>query len=270
MKQLNTYQHGQAALIALLVLTIATTVGLSLIARSTTDISITRTLEESSRAFSAAEAGIELGLQSGVSTSAPLNSATQTSYSVTVATVSASPTSPLTFPRKTPNQTTETVWLVPHNGDGTINDMTPYYTASSITVCWGPLTSGMAVTMLYKKASDGSYRVAKALYNPAGSGPGTTQSLGCSGTSITQTISFAAFGINPAQDVLIYMRLRPTYTPAQITIVPAQGLPPQGNQITSVGQTASGVSRKIVVFQAYPSAGSVFDAAVYSEGSFSQ
>jgi len=81
------FQRGQAALIALLVLTVATTIGLSLIARSTTDVSITRTQEESSRAFSAAEAGIELALKSGADVATSTDSTLHTTYSATVSAV---------------------------------------------------------------------------------------------------------------------------------------------------------------------------------------
>ncbi len=50
---------GQALLIVLLVLSVALTAGLSLVARTTTDISISQKETESNRAFEAAEAGIE-------------------------------------------------------------------------------------------------------------------------------------------------------------------------------------------------------------------
>lgn len=53
------YPHGQVLLITVLVLSIAVTIALSLIGRSVTDVSMSRNLEESARAFSAAEAGIE-------------------------------------------------------------------------------------------------------------------------------------------------------------------------------------------------------------------
>ena len=54
---------GQALLIILLVLSVALTTGLALVARTTTDISISEKETASSKAFEAAEAGIEEALK---------------------------------------------------------------------------------------------------------------------------------------------------------------------------------------------------------------
>lgn len=59
---LNGRNSGQALLIILLVLSVALTVTLSAVSRSITDITITTYEEDSSRAYSAAEAGIEQAL----------------------------------------------------------------------------------------------------------------------------------------------------------------------------------------------------------------
>src|SRR5688572_26536285 len=97
----DKHQKGQVALIALLVLTVATTVGLSLIARGVTDISVSRDIEESSRAFSAAEAGVEEALRSGVASAPTFDETLGIQYAVTIASVSATPTEPFVFPKKT-------------------------------------------------------------------------------------------------------------------------------------------------------------------------
>lgn len=56
------FQTGQVVLILLLVITIGLGVGLSVIQRSITNVSTSTKVEESSRAFSAAEAGVEQAL----------------------------------------------------------------------------------------------------------------------------------------------------------------------------------------------------------------
>lgn len=56
-------QKGQVVLILILVMTVALAIGLSVIQRSLSDISTSTRVEESSRAFSAAEAGIEKAIQ---------------------------------------------------------------------------------------------------------------------------------------------------------------------------------------------------------------
>lgn len=268
------YQKGQIALIALLVLTIATTVGLSLIARTTTDVSVTRNIEESTRAFSAAEAGVEEALKSGVASEFTIDQTLGVKYNVTVAPAGASPGNPFVFPQKTLSENTETVWLVDHNDDGSVNE-TRKYTAATIDVCWSSesTTPALIVAVLYK-TSGGAYRVAKAAYDPAArannfSAP--TPGIGScpTSTSYRSTIRFSDLAIT-GTDTLIALRIRPVYSGTLIAVAPAQDLPTQGNRIESVGVTGSGVNRKITVYQQYRAPESIFDYAVYSEGSFSQ
>ncbi|MBN1168786.1 hypothetical protein JXA63_02750 [Candidatus Woesebacteria bacterium] len=61
-KNKNIVQSGQALLIVLLVMAVALTVVMSSVSRSVTDISVSEVEKDSSRAFSAAEAGIEEAL----------------------------------------------------------------------------------------------------------------------------------------------------------------------------------------------------------------
>ncbi len=62
-------QKGQVILILILVMTVALAIGLSVIQRSLSDVSTATKLEQSSRAFSAAEAGIEKAIQQNSSIS---------------------------------------------------------------------------------------------------------------------------------------------------------------------------------------------------------
>lgn len=275
-----TNQKGQIALIALLVLTIAVTVGLSLVARSTTNVAVTRDMEESTRAFSAAEAGVEESLKSGLSGSAVMDASFGVSYTTTIASVSGAANAPFTFPRKTPRGETETLWLVNHKEGGVVDDSTPLYTSPSIIICWdGTPKPALIATLLYKRSSDGAYVVGKAALDADSVRAGTNKftalaspvpACGTLSMPYVSSVTFASMspGINPATDVLIALRIRPVYSDAQIAVVPSQNLPYQVNHIQSVGQTQSGVNRKIEVFQQYRSPSSIFDAAVYSEDSF--
>jgi len=269
------YQIGQIALIALLVLTIATTVGLSLIARTTTDVSVTRNIEESTRAFSAAEAGVEEALISRITIpKTTIDPTLGVSYSVQVDPVNGSVGNPFEFSQPTSKEVTETVWLVAHDATGKIIE-TPTYTNDTIDVCWSSdptTTPAIIVAVLYHKFG-GSYQVAKVVYDPDSRIPNVspTTAGGCSAnTAYTGTINFPGLGITPASDILIALRIRPVYSGTQIAIAPAQDLPTQGNRIESVGVTEGGVNRKIIVYQQYRAPDSIFDYAVYSEGSFSQ
>ena len=269
-------QSGQIVLITLLVLTIATTVALSLIARTTIDTTITNNIEESSRAFSAAEAGVEEALQSGVGSGGTrVLTGSTASYNVTVAGIGGA-AGVFEFPQKTISGATETLWLVNHDGSGALIE-SPTYTSSYVDVCWSSETTTPAIvaTLLYKESSDGSYRVAKGAYDPDGtrrssnnfSAP-TAVTGGCgavTGTTYRQRITFSSLSssINPAVDTLLALRLRPVYSDSTFAIdTGGQILALQGKKIDSTG-TTGGTNRKIVVYQQYRSAPTIFDSVMY-------
>ena len=268
------YSHkesGQVLLISLLVLSIATTVALSLISRSTTDVTISNQISESSRAFSAAEAGIEEALKSGVGTSVPQVLTAGVSYNVAKADIGGA-AGAYVFPKKISHGTTETLWLVNHNADGTLIE-TPTYTAAAIDVCWSQETTipAMIVSVFYKTAA-GGYRVAKGAYDPNSaraltnkfSAP-TSLTGGCGDgtTTYKQTITFTA-----EMDTLLMLRLQPLYADANIAITASGALPIQGSKLESTGTSEGGLARKIVVYQQYRSPPSIFNSVIYSQGSF--
>lgn len=269
-------QHGQIVLITLLVLSLATTVALSLIARTTTDVTITSQIEESSRAFSAAEAGIEEALKTGTGTAGVQVLTPGTTYNVSVFSIGGA-TGVYQFPRNTTRGTTETLWLVNHLDDNTI-DETPYYTAQTIELCWSSQTPvpALEVSLLYK--SGGVYKIAKGAYDPNGARAATNKFAAVTATSggcglanmYQQIINFSSdFGINPAADTLIMLRLKPLYADTQFAVNTGLALIPlQGKKIESVGATATGVTRKVVVYQQFRSPSAIFDASIYSQGSF--
>ncbi len=276
-------QQGQIALIALLVLTIATTVGLSLVARSTTDIALTRNVEESTRAFTAAEAGIEEALRSGMAASGSVSPDLSITYSVTVASIAAATNTAYVFPKKTAREDTETIWLVNHKADGTLDLAAPQYKSNKIDICWSSETiyPAIIVTVLYKESSDGSFRIIKGAFDPEParkaarqfSAPTDTIS-GCgAGTNTVYRRRFIftdySASIDPDFDTLIAVRVRPLYSDTQLAVIsPERALPFQMTRLESVGKTASGATRKIIVYQEYRSFGTIFDHAIYSEGTF--
>src|SRR5882724_2093664 len=76
-------QRGQVLLIIILVMTVALTVGLSVATRTVTNLRTTAEEENSQRAFSAAEAGVEQALQNNIANSGTFtnNTSYQTSLS---------------------------------------------------------------------------------------------------------------------------------------------------------------------------------------------
>lgn len=274
-------QSGQMLLITILVLTIATTIGLSLIGRSTLDVSMTNQLEDSSRAFSAAEAGVEQALHTGLGTGSPqvLTAGSGITYDVSVGVVGGA-TGVYQIARKTPRGVTETLWLVNHNDDGTIDETSSYRT-NTLNLCWSQelVVPALVGTVLYKEGVDSTYKVVKFAYDPdaASRANNFTSSVsdvnGCGlGNYYQVSVDFSALGISLSgvnQDTLLELRLRPEY--ADTTIAVDSGLtalPKQGKLIQSVGKAASGVTRKVVVYQQYRTAGSIFDNVIFSQSSF--
>lgn len=271
----SSAKSGQVLLITLLVLAIATTIGLSLIARSTTDLTISREAEESARAFSAAEAGIEESLLTGQSTGVKTLSAGQVSYTATVTDIGGAVGS-YALPQRSVVGETDTVWLVNHLADGSL-DETFYYSSPTITVCWAPQPTTPALIVTIPYITGGSYQVAKVALDPdAGSrspANGFT-AVGASGNGCDQsdvysyTITFATLGINPA-DTLLALRIRPVYSDTQVYVQsPSLALPQQGKRIESIGTTNSGLTRRIVVQQPYLAPSSIFDAVIVSQSGF--
>jgi len=267
------FQSGQIVLITLLVLALATTIALSLISRTTTDLAMTNQIEESAIAFSAAEAGIEEALKSGLGTAGAQVLTGGQTYQVNVVDFGGA-TGVFEYPRKTPLGSVENLWLVNHNSDGSLNE-TPTFTTNSIDLCWSKESAIPAVvaTILYKR--NGILYLAKAAFDPD-AGRYTTDKFAYGGLAGThcgktnmylRTLTFSAFGITPATDTLIALRLRPVYSETKFMIDPKGGtIPLQGKRIESSGSTPVGVTRKIVVFQGYRAPSSLFDAVLYSQG----
>ena len=118
-------QSGQALIIILLAMSVVLTLVLSSVSRSVTDIRITTEEEESLRAFSAAEAGVEKALLELTSTggfdsdSGTLDGQTNTSYNVVAEDIPAG--SYYEYPNGLMSGETATFWLVGQDANGNLN-----------------------------------------------------------------------------------------------------------------------------------------------------
>lgn len=276
----NRKNSGQILLITLLVLTVATTVALSLIGRATIDLSMSNQLEESTRAFDAAEAGVEQALRTGTSTAGvPVTLSSGVTYNVSINSIGGA-TGVFQMAHETFQNTTETLWLVEHDSATGLLDETPFYTASTIELCWSRETSpdpaaALGVTVLYKESTDNSYQVARMALDPATVSRSNNfdstniTTIGCGLGYYGRQVDFTVLGIAPLSDTILALRIRPYYADATIAINGgAVAIPKQGNQIESIGETGTGVSRKVVVYQQYRAAQSVFDSSIHSDADF--
>lgn len=163
-------QQGQVVLILLLVMTVALAIGLALMQRSITDISTSSKLEQSSRAFSAAEAGIEKVLGG----SGSLDLALENNSTAKVISRSSLPADnqALEYPPIGKEEIAH-VWLAdPKTDFKTAGGQ--YYNQNSVDVYWGlpqaaTLDDGekpaLEVNIVYKD-NTGTYKSKKFYFDP--------------------------------------------------------------------------------------------------------
>lgn len=280
---------GQALLIILLVMAVALTIALSIASRSIIDITISQKEEESARAFSAAEAGIEQALLGGPSSGTlPSGGA----FSVTTATVSTG--TEFSIPLLLNSGEVAPVWLVSHdNSDNLVcTSSAPCFTGDTLKICWGlegtssssDTTPALEASILYTGGSGSSStpKIARGAYEPNGTrlasnkfesiDPGAC-SIGGTNFAFSKTVSLRGLGVsirnNP--DNMTgpqFARLRLLYNtdrahPIGVAVVGAGSLPNQGTKIESVG-TVGDITRRIEFFRLFSDLPPIFDSALVS------
>lgn len=275
-------QQGQVILMLILVMTVALAIGLSVIQRSLSDISTSGKVEQSSRAFSAAEAGIEKALR---------NDFTGASFTDASATVTGSgeiPTVPSVGTRQDPleypplaKEEVAQVWLADYTS--LTNPPPTVYINTSLDVYWGNSDTDKAaleVTLVYY---DGTKYANRKWYldNAAASRSSAnnfdqvtcTGSYSLAGYKCKKTLGDTT-GINNGvlPTGLILLRARLLYnSTSQPFAVQAVGtcsncsLPPQARIIESIG-IAGETQRKIQLFQLYKVVPPYFDYGIFSVG----
>lgn len=264
-------QSGQALLIVVLAMVVSLTVSLAVVSRSITNLRTSTEEENSQRAFSAAEAGVEQVLKTGeeVTTAIDLENKSQIKK---VDIVPVSGTQVLVNGGNTVEKDDGAdVWLVPHNGN------TPDYTQSwngNLTFYWGSSsdqcnpdpsintmaaleiivisgTQALPTSKRYAFDPCGARRASNNFASPpVGGGTIGGKSFANKTTSITVSSGLIA-------------RVIPLYSSTSIGVVGSIVLPSQGNRIESTG-ISGGTSRKIAFYQGYPTLPSEFFYILFS------
>lgn len=271
--QVLRLRSGQAILVVLLVMVVGLTMGLSLATRSVTDLKISGQSEDSAKAFSAAESGIEIAVKGEITLgncSGNVNIGTGT-YNVCVSSAGGSDSAYL--PGNVNIADTFTVWLVGHNSSGDLDLTVTPYTGNSLDVCWqkadkgGTIEPALEITVLYQDGS--AYKVWRGAYDSDSTRATVKNNFNYS--SVVQaacadtvqnkvTVSLSSLGTKR-----IALRLRPFYASASLAVVPLStyALPTQGLTINSIGTSAQ-TTRKVSVTQSYNSLSSIFDYVLFS------
>lgn len=289
MNKFLNFEHGQVILILLLVMTIGLGVGLSIISRSLSDISTATKVEQSSRAFSAAEAGIEKALRGDLS-GVDFYSDNQSLATVTDSGLIPTSGQALEYPPISKEEIAH-FWL----SNPATTPPSLYYNQSSIDIFWGkpglsdPDKPAIAITLIY--ISGGTYSSRKFFIDPNSS---RRSSNGFSdpsdpsfspGNCLNPTLN-TTFGVNrpfyckvrlqglptsPSIQEVLRIRLLYTSVAQPLAVVPvgvcggACSLPPQAHIYTSSGSSGD-TQRTIQLFKLDKVVPFYFDFALFSAG----
>lgn len=260
---------GQALLIMVLVMAVALTIGLAVISQSITDIKISHQEEESSRAFSAAEAGIEQALKLG-----PGDYPITSDITARVTETAQGGGDQFVFPTQISQGETQSIWFVQHDESGGLIE-TPYYTADSFKVCWEDTDPETAIEAIVFYKDGGVYKVARGAYDADAASRGNSFEVpneNCDNLGLGRGKTLTRTGLSiPNGAILVLLQLRPLYNQAKIGAAGTGGpggiLPGQGECYESTASVpGSGITRKVQQCQFYKAPPGVFDYALYSGG----
>lgn len=257
-KKFKKNQSGQIALVILLIMVVILTIGLSLAARSITDIRISQDEKEAVRAFSAAEAGIEEALRQDLSiwSGGSVSVGVGISANVTVASVydiTIEKGEPFTMDLTMPN-----VYLGAHN-----LDIFWTKTDDSEENPGGCDINGPAAMEIIVYKSDSS--LIRYVYDA--SGCTVSNDFQNSNAGSDGYFSKASLIINPPADQLI--RMRTFYRKASLRVVSDQSLGDQIYRITSEASSADNKVGKIIVDRTVATVPGIFDYVLFSGGNLS-
>lgn len=263
-------EKGQVVLILILVMTVALAIGLSVIQRSLSDISTASKVEQSSRAFSAAEAGIEKALL----TDDAVYSAVDLGNNSTILAVQKN-TVPvanqaLEYPPLAKEEMAQ-VWLA--DPTSTANPPTAVYEEDTLDVYWGNSSSDQAALELTLVYYDGTYKSTNTKWyldhNITRSPDNNFEKVACSGYTIGSNSYRCYKQLTNLPDGLVLLRARLLYnTASQPLAVKPTGtasLPVQARLFTSTGASGN-TQRRIQVFKLDKVVPSYFDYAIFSAG----
>ncbi len=275
-----THSKGQVVVMLLLVMVVVLTIGLSIAARSTTDVNISTLNEQSARAFSAAEAGLEDALKNpDVITATPREGAVG-SAKFSVRQVGQASTI-FAFPGGVVRDDPAQVWLsnYPSLTDTGLSGKTIvlYWDRDSapLNCVAEPKTAALEYSYIYESA--GTYYASHGFYDPCGpsrpdvSGFTTAESGAYERTTNigVQRFKYRTAAITLAGNPKL-LRIRLLHNNAAVPLaVELQGtgvnLPPQGTLLESTGEFGE-TKRKIQVYRSYPRLPALFDYVIFAGG----
>lgn len=274
----HSLQRGQALLIVILIMIISLTVGLAIVSRSITNLRVSTEEENSQRALSAAEAGIEI-LQKNLATRIPITiSGVPLNTNSELSQIESAELKNITGNEIALNNGAVVekndgvdFWLSDYPGYG---NQWPSSPTGQFDVYWGsstdPCTDAAIEIILIKRApAPATPTTERYAYDPCGArsvnGFTNAPSAGGAPGSFASTYKYKTNPISLSSAEGIVARIIPLYAKTPIGVKNFNGLPDnfntQGSIITSVGvsggSTSSGgtsgvTKRKVVFYKGFP------------------
>lgn len=273
-------KSGQILILVLLIVVVSLAVGLSVASRNLTNLKISTQTQESQRAFSAAEGGVEdvLSRLNTIKQDSQVLNPGGLDVPVAVGDISA-----------TVNVKGRNVYTVQEVKLGDVAQVTlvhpgppPTYYLGILTIQWpkDPHVS-LEVTLICENAApannclsadtqNGTYEQNRYAFqgpNPpsdqSATSPYTWQDCNVTGDTCSVNIDLRTAGTNPK-----ILRIKPFHKKViDLTVSGSPALPTQIYEINSVAKTELGITRRVQVTRtALPALPAVFDYVLYSEG----
>ena len=272
---------GQTLLIILLIAAVILTVGLAIASYSITDIKISQQEEESARAFSAAEAGIEESLRVGSATDVTVGNITAKVTEIAQGGESKFDFGGLKFA----SGELTNVWLIGHTQEKDLNPEVNFPNDGKITLCWGDENQvssdnppALEASLVYKSGT--SYKVIRAGFDPKSGRIGGFESVddnnggNCGNLAFAKNIALnsGTFAL-PSGAIPYLLRLKLLYNTDEqpLAVWADSNLPNQGKCFdSSATVTESNVTRKIRQCQFFEAPPALFDYVLFSSGNLTK
>lgn len=249
-----TDETGQAGIIILLMTVVLVTIGLSIASRSVTDIRFSKQEEETTRAFDAAEAGIEEALRqdlstmpSGVIPAAQLGGI-EAEYVVTEGNEI-----------RTEIDEGETVEIDVDGYSGLLD----IDWGDPLETCGAPMYASIVIATV-----DDSGVVERSAFT--GVGCNRLDQFNNDPAFVTPSIEGYRWNVELTISSMDHVRIRAVYNGSRILVKGSGVLPAQFFNVHSEARSTGGESRAVEVTKTKPAPPSIFDFAIFSKGSLTK
>lgn len=285
-------EFGQTLLLLIVIMTVALAVGLSIIQKSISDVSTASKVEQSSRAFSAAEAGIEQALQNQVAGPQTVDFSTSNKSSAQVnltskpAMLASGYQEAIQYPALAKEDIVQ-VWLADPDHNDANGRPLEFYKQNTLDIYWGNSTTDKAAIELTLVYNEGGVYKANKWYKDSDSARTvnngfSTADVTCSGYPLSSVSGSSVFyqcktvlrNLPSTGQMLLRARLLYNTSSQPLAIQAVNSncgtnsckLPPQAREITSTG-TSGETQRTVRVFQENNVVPFYYDYGIFSTSS---